>query len=119
MVLVLLDLDQIKAFVYAAPMLRAIRGGSRILADFNDPDQVRRRVIEHQGTYIYAGGGSVLAKFGSREWGASFIEKEEKRLDRISRQGATFSYVVATPPEWKPPTTAPRRGASLTSRSPA
>lgn len=81
--LALVDIDQIKSFIFAAPYLREIRGSSGILAKLNDPEEpheVSQRVREQDGELLYAGGGSVLAKFPSSARARGFIDNEANEL---------------------------------------
>jgi len=97
MVITLLDIDQIKTFIYAAPVLRAIRGSSSMLADFNDPEGlngVKRRLQQTGGTFIYAGGGSVLARFDSKPQATAFIKSEKQKLNAATHGGATLTGVI-------------------------
>jgi hypothetical protein len=97
MVIALLDLDQIKAFIYAAPVLRAIRGSSSMLAAFNDPEGpsgVKKRVRQAEGSFVYAGGGSVLAQFDSQVKAKVFIDSEKRKLTNITHGGATLTGVI-------------------------
>ena len=77
--LALIDIDHIKSFIFASPHLCEIRGSSGILAALNDPREVHQRVkVKEQGTLLYAGGGSVLAKFPSVLSAQDFIEREAR-----------------------------------------
>src|ERR1041384_7138555 len=91
--LALLDVNRIKSFILAAPYLREIRGSSRLLAQFNDRDQVKKSLDKRHGTLLYAGGGSVLARFPSKHEADQFIRAEHQRLEEKTRGGATLTGI--------------------------
>ena len=91
--LALLDVNRIKDFIFAAPYLREIRGSSRLLAQFNDPDQVKKSLDQKHGKLLYAGGGSVLARFPSKYDADEFIRAEHQRLEAKTRGGATLTGI--------------------------
>jgi hypothetical protein len=99
--LVLLDLDHIKDYIYAAPALRPVRGASTLLADFNDREAVAKRATDFGGRLIYAGGGSVLAKFESAAQAKGFTARERDLLDAKTAGGARFTHVVKSADEQK------------------
>jgi len=96
--LALTDVDHIKSFIFAAPYLREIRGGSGILARLNDPTEpkeVSERVTSRGGELLYAGGGSVLARFPAWEEASAFLKAESLKLEEQTKGGARMTGVIA------------------------
>jgi CRISPR/Cas system-associated protein Cas10 (large subunit of type III CRISPR-Cas system) len=79
--LVLLDTDKIHRYVYSVGTLKSIRGASSILAELNEKKAVKKRVELHNGEYIFAGGGQVMAEFNSVTKAEEFIRAEKEEYE--------------------------------------
>jgi hypothetical protein len=79
MVLVALDTDRIKSYVFATSKLREIRGASALLDELN-LNRVRQMVGEDR--VVYAGGGAALVEVARPEEAESLIREVEKEYRR-------------------------------------
>jgi CRISPR-associated protein Cas10/Cmr2 subtype III-B len=82
--LVLLDTDKIHRYIYSSGTLKSIRGASSILAELNEKETVKNRVASHNGEYIYAGGGQVMAEFNSDKEADEFIRAEQAEYEKCN-----------------------------------
>src|SRR5205085_1008080 len=79
MVLLTLDTDQIKAYVFATSRLREIRGASALLGEINE---IRIREIIGKDRVVYAGGGTVLAVVEDVKEAEALIQETERLYRR-------------------------------------
>ncbi len=93
------DVDAIKDYVFEAPGLPQIRGGSQRLVECED--QVRRYVIQQGGKEIYCSGGGFLFEVPVDK--AEEIKRGIKDIYLRHTQMATVTIVYEDTPEALPP----------------
>lgn len=91
MVLVGLDTDQVKSYVFATARLKEIRGASSILDELNEIE-IPKVVTEIAGDHrvVYAGGGSALAEVENGDEARRLIQEVE-RLYRSRTKSAEIT----------------------------
>ncbi|RMH08668.1 MAG: hypothetical protein D6704_02665, partial [Nitrospirae bacterium] len=91
--LVIFDADRIKDFVFATGRLKEIRGGSQLVRDGSDAEQLKENLGLTDEEIVFAEGGAGVLQFTERER----AEEKARALERFYRtvtHGATLTAVV-------------------------
>ena len=89
-----MEINGIQRFVFAAPRLKAIRGGSAMLDLFNR-DKMPKKVKEHGGNVVFVGGGHCLANGLTRENADRVATELSRELRNLTQGQVTLSWGIA------------------------
>lgn len=90
--LILFDADRIKDFVFATGRLKEIRGGSQLVRDATDRDQIQAALGLQGNQIIFAEGGSGLLKAEDAEAAEKICRQLAHHYRRLTH-GATLTAV--------------------------
>ncbi|MDH7487488.1 MAG: hypothetical protein QHJ81_14590 [Anaerolineae bacterium] len=98
--LVLFDADNITGYVFDTGRLKEIRGGSRIVSRCTSRETIVQMVTQHdpQARVIFAGGGSGLVRFASKETARDFAAALRCEYRRQTISGTLSAVSVPYPP---------------------
>lgn len=98
--LVIVDADRIHDYVFSPHRLRLIRGASALQAELNETD-LPRRLREVGGRKIYAGGGTLMARFDDLESAQKFATWAQREYFERTRIATATAVAVEEKPEFR------------------